>query len=107
MNKFINHPIIQHLESNACVINKISIESNKNTKTVEIDIETRQTRLTLTFFNATSIRVDFHMSDLTIHGLRIIDNIKNGWSSEVGYHLVDVEDNLIDFYFEDCFIALK
>ena len=107
MSQFNNNPIMQHLETTPCIIHEISIESKDNIKTVKIDIETEKMHLMLTFINASSIRVDFHMSDLTIYGFRIIDNIKNGWSSEVRYHLVDIEDNLIDFYFEDYVIQIK
>ncbi len=107
MSKFNNNPIVRHLETTACIIHKVSIESKNNIKTVKIDLETEKMDLMLTFINASSIRMDFHMSDLIIYGFRFIDNTKNGWSSEVGYHLVDIEDNLIDFYFEDCFISIN
>lgn len=106
MKELTNKQILKHLEQSFCVINKLTIESEKNFKMVKLEIETELIKLVLKLINASSIKVDFHMSDLVIHGICINDNIGRGWSKEVRYHLADLEDGLFDLYFEDYVIQI-
>ena len=92
---------LQFLDGQKIHINGLNLHIHNNMYILELVADVENKSCLLKCYNISKFRIDDISFPATISGFEVIDNLENGWQSDVRYKVCDFEENLISFYCED------
>lgn len=92
--------MLEQLQGRELFIDSMKLETIDNQLVLSLGVSVNENIRTIVFRNVSSFFANCLHYPLQIAGFEIIDNISNGWQSEVRYKVHDFESDSISFYCE-------
>ena len=92
------------LKNKELIINSLTLYVSNYQLNLNMYVHVANRILLIKFINVSSFNIQIVSYPIQIECIEIIDNSSRGWSSEVTYHVYDLENDTIDFYCQRVYV---